>query len=123
MQTAPSETAAVLIEPVLGEGGYVPLPDGFLRSVHKLCKANNILLIADEVGNWLGCRRQPSSLLPPPLLLASHTLLPLPTFPYLPSTSLPPGGRGGGRRGAAEPVPVPYIHVGPPFRLPLRGFL
>lgn len=48
-QTSPSETAAVLIEPVLGEGGYVPLPDGFLRQVQDFCTANDVLLISDEV--------------------------------------------------------------------------
>ena len=35
-QTAPHETAAIVIEPVLGEGGYVPVPDAFMRSLPDL---------------------------------------------------------------------------------------
>jgi 4-aminobutyrate aminotransferase len=48
-QTAPSETAAVIIEPVLGEGGYVPAPDRFLQGLAARCAAHGILFIADEV--------------------------------------------------------------------------
>ena len=39
----------VLIEPVLGEGGYVVPPAGFLRDLREWCTARNVLLIADEV--------------------------------------------------------------------------
>jgi 4-aminobutyrate aminotransferase len=53
-QTAPSETAAILIEPVLGEGGYVVPPAGFLRGVRQLCDQHGILLIADEVQSGFG---------------------------------------------------------------------
>ncbi len=48
-QTAPEETAAIVIEPVLGEGGYVVPPDGFLPSLRELCDHYGILLVADEV--------------------------------------------------------------------------
>ncbi len=48
-QTAPSETAAMVIEPVQGEGGYYPMPPAFLRGVAERCKELGILLIADEV--------------------------------------------------------------------------
>lgn len=48
-QTAPAETAAILIEPVLGEGGYIVPPPGFLRGVRRLCDEHGILLIADEI--------------------------------------------------------------------------
>ncbi|ETV84900.1 4-aminobutyrate transaminase, variant 1 [Aphanomyces astaci] len=48
-QTAPSETAAMLIEPILGEGGYVAPPPGFLQGLSSLCYEHDILLIADEV--------------------------------------------------------------------------
>ena len=41
--------AAVLIEPELGEGGYIPAPVEFLQSLHELCTRHGILLIADEV--------------------------------------------------------------------------
>jgi len=53
-QTAPEETAAVVIEPVLGEGGYVPAPTGFLRELHALCRKHGILFIADEVQSGFG---------------------------------------------------------------------
>ena len=48
-QTAPNETAAVVIEPVLGEGGYVPAPPAFLRGLAERCAAHGILFVADEV--------------------------------------------------------------------------
>eukprot|EP01098_Paradermamoeba_levis_P012298 TRINITY_DN5351_c0_g1_i1.p1 TRINITY_DN5351_c0_g1~~TRINITY_DN5351_c0_g1_i1.p1 ORF type:complete len:402 (+),score=158.68 TRINITY_DN5351_c0_g1_i1:402-1607(+) len=48
-QTAPSETAAVMIEPILGEGGYVIPPKGFLKRVKEICQKHNVLMIADEV--------------------------------------------------------------------------
>lgn len=53
-QTAPQETAAVLIEPVLGEGGYVPPPAGFLRGLRERCDRHGMLLIADEVQSGFG---------------------------------------------------------------------
>lgn len=48
-QTAPRDTAAILIEPVLGEGGYVPAPPEFLRGLREVCDREGILLIIDEV--------------------------------------------------------------------------
>lgn len=36
-QSSPSETAAILLEPVLGEGGYVPCPPGFLKGLREIC--------------------------------------------------------------------------------------
>jgi 4-aminobutyrate aminotransferase len=48
-ETAPSDTAAIFIETVLGEGGYVPPPPGYLGKVREICDKNNILLVADEV--------------------------------------------------------------------------
>ena len=53
-QSAPDETAAIIIEPVLGEGGYVPVPDGYLQELRKLCNEHNILLILDEVQSGFG---------------------------------------------------------------------
>jgi 4-aminobutyrate aminotransferase len=53
-QTTPDETAAVVIEPVLGEGGYVPAPAGFLHALRAFCTQNGILLIADEVQSGFG---------------------------------------------------------------------
>lgn len=53
-QTAPRDTAAILIEPLLGEGGYVPAPAAFLRGVREICDAHGILLIIDEVQSGFG---------------------------------------------------------------------
>jgi 4-aminobutyrate aminotransferase len=53
-QTSPSDTAAIILEPVLGEGGYVPAPPAFLHGVRKICDENKILLIADEVQSGMG---------------------------------------------------------------------
>jgi len=54
MVTAPSETAAVIIEPVLGEGGYTAAPAGFLEAIDERCKAFGMLFIADEVQSGFG---------------------------------------------------------------------
>ncbi|GAB4476204.1 MAG: aminotransferase class III-fold pyridoxal phosphate-dependent enzyme [Anaerolineae bacterium] len=53
-QTAPEETAAILIEPVLGEGGYVVPPVAFLGELRALCDRHGILLIIDEVQSGFG---------------------------------------------------------------------
>ena len=53
-QSAPDETAAIIIEPILGEGGYVPAPAPFLRALRELCTQNGILLIVDEVQSGFG---------------------------------------------------------------------
>jgi len=60
----PSEVAAIIIEPVLGEGGYVPAPAPFLRGLRHLCDQHGSLLIFDEVqsgmgrtGDWFAAQR------------------------------------------------------------------
>jgi 4-aminobutyrate aminotransferase len=53
-QTAPQETAAILIEPVMGEGGYVVPPASFLRGLRQVCDQHGILLIADEIQSGFG---------------------------------------------------------------------
>jgi ornithine--oxo-acid transaminase len=47
-------TAAFLVEPIQGEAGIVLPPDGYLREAARLCKENNVLLIADEIQSGLG---------------------------------------------------------------------
>jgi 4-aminobutyrate aminotransferase len=54
-QTAPKDTAAIIIEPVLGEGGYVSAPAAFLQGLRRVCDKHGILLIIDEVQS--GCGR------------------------------------------------------------------
>jgi len=53
-QTAPSETAAVIVEPVLGEGGYIPAPTAFLEGIVERCRQHGIMFIADEVQSGFG---------------------------------------------------------------------
>jgi 4-aminobutyrate aminotransferase len=53
-QTAPQETAAILIEPVLGEGGYVVPSEGFLSQLRDVCDKHGILLIIDEIQSGFG---------------------------------------------------------------------
>lgn len=53
-QTAPQETAAMIIEPVLGEGGYVPAPPQFLQALRRICDEHGILFIIDEVQSGFG---------------------------------------------------------------------
>ncbi|AIO69674.1 4-aminobutyrate--2-oxoglutarate transaminase [Burkholderia oklahomensis] len=45
----PKRVAAIIFEPVQGEGGFNPAPADFVRALRKLCDAHGILLIADEV--------------------------------------------------------------------------
>jgi 4-aminobutyrate aminotransferase len=52
--SAPDETAAMIIEPVLGEGGYVPAPPRFLEGLVERCRQHGILFIADEVQSGFG---------------------------------------------------------------------
>jgi 4-aminobutyrate aminotransferase len=51
---APSSVAAILIEPILGEGGYMPAPAAFLQGLRAICDEHGILLIADEVQSGFG---------------------------------------------------------------------
>jgi acetylornithine/N-succinyldiaminopimelate aminotransferase len=48
------KTAAVLVEPIQGEGGVRVAPEGFLRALRALCDASSILLLVDEVQTGLG---------------------------------------------------------------------
>jgi 4-aminobutyrate aminotransferase/(S)-3-amino-2-methylpropionate transaminase len=61
-QVGEDNTAAVLIEPIQGEGGFVVPPDGFLPRLADFCREHGILLIADEIqtgfcrtGDWFAC--------------------------------------------------------------------
>ena len=47
-------TAAILLEPIQGEGGVIIPPNGYLKKVAEICKKNNILFIADEIQTGLG---------------------------------------------------------------------
>lgn len=61
---SPQEVAAIIIEPILGEGGYSPTPAPFLAGLRRLCDEHGILLIFDEVqsgmgrsGDWFAAQR------------------------------------------------------------------
>ena len=61
-QIGEDNTAAVIIEPIQGEGGFIVPPDGFLTKVAQYCRDNGIVFIADEVqsgfcrtGDWFAC--------------------------------------------------------------------
>ena len=51
---APSDVAAIVIEPIQGEGGYFPAPAPFLQALRELCDEHGILLIADEIQSGMG---------------------------------------------------------------------
>lgn len=51
---APDEVAAVIIEPVQGEGGYYPAPAAFMQGLRERCTKHGILLVADEVQSGYG---------------------------------------------------------------------
>lgn len=50
----PSDTAAIILEPIQGETGVIPAPEGFLTQVRELCDKHGILFIADEVQTGVG---------------------------------------------------------------------
>jgi 4-aminobutyrate aminotransferase len=58
----PEDVAGIIIEPIQGEGGYIPAPDFFLQELQRICRRHGIMLIADEVqsgmgrtGDWWAC--------------------------------------------------------------------
>ncbi|KXK13690.1 MAG: class III aminotransferase [Chloroflexi bacterium OLB14] len=53
-QTAPKETAAILIETILGEGGYIAPPKSFMKGLREICDKHGIMLILDEVQSGFG---------------------------------------------------------------------
>ncbi len=53
-QVSPKQVAAVIIEPVLGEGGIVPAPPLFLKKLKSYCSSEGILFIADEIQTGFG---------------------------------------------------------------------
>jgi 4-aminobutyrate aminotransferase len=51
---SPHEVAAIVVEPILGEGGYILPPEGWFRYLRELCTRHGILLVADEVQSGMG---------------------------------------------------------------------
>lgn len=52
--TPPEEVAAIVVEAVQGEGGYLPAPVGFLNGLRRICDQHGIMLIVDEVQSGMG---------------------------------------------------------------------
>ena len=52
--TDPQDVAAFFIEPIQGEGGYLPAPAEFLQGLQRLCRQHGILLVVDEVQSGMG---------------------------------------------------------------------
>jgi 4-aminobutyrate aminotransferase len=50
----PQEVAAIIVEPIQGEGGYVPGPREFLRELQRICRQHGIMFITDEVQSGMG---------------------------------------------------------------------
>ncbi len=50
----PEEVAAIFVEPVQGEGGYVPAPTEFMQELRRICDKHGILLVCDEVQSGMG---------------------------------------------------------------------
>src|SRR5882762_7046536 len=60
----PTEVAGIIIEPIQGEGGYVPAPKFFLQELQRICRQHGIMFIVDEVqsgmgrtGKWWACEQ------------------------------------------------------------------
>ena len=51
---APSDVAAIIVEPIQGEGGFYAAPAEFLQGLRKICDDNGIILIADEIQTGFG---------------------------------------------------------------------
>ncbi len=103
-QTSPAETAAMIIEPVLGEGGFVPAPADFLIGLRKVCDETGILLILDEIQSGFGrtgnmWAHEPSGIVPDIMTMAKGIASGLPMSAFGASHELmskfPTGSHGG----------------------------
>jgi 4-aminobutyrate aminotransferase/(S)-3-amino-2-methylpropionate transaminase len=53
-QVDPSALAAIIIEPIIGEGGFIPVPAPFLQKIRQICDQHGVVMIADEVQSGFG---------------------------------------------------------------------
>ena len=51
---APSDVAAIIVEPVQGEGGFYPAPDEFMQALRAICDEHGIVMVADEIQTGFG---------------------------------------------------------------------
>lgn len=103
-RTAPNDTAAFLIEPALGDGGYLPTPPAFLEGVRERATTHGIVLIIDEVQSGVGRTgrfwgHQHSTAVPDILITAKGLASGFPISAMAASTALMskgwPGSQGG----------------------------
>ncbi len=103
-EVAVENLAAIIVEPVSGEGGFIPFPDFYLRQLRQLCDEHGVLLIADEIQTGLGRTGKMFAIehsgVAPDLLAASKSLaggLPLSAVTGRAEVmdSVEPGGLGG----------------------------
>ena len=53
-QISPADVAAIVVEPIQGEGGYFPAPKAFMQGLREICNQHGILLVADEIQSGMG---------------------------------------------------------------------
>jgi len=53
-QISPGDVAAIVVEPIQGEGGYFPAPTAFMNGLREICDEHGILLVADEIQSGMG---------------------------------------------------------------------
>lgn len=103
-QTAPDETAAIYLEPVQGEGGYVPAPHRFVQGVREICNEHSILLVADEIQTGVGrtgrfWAMDHSNVVPDVLIMAKGMASGFPLSAFGAGTKLMEKGRAGSQGG------------------------
>ncbi len=101
-QAAPEEVAAIFVEPMQGEGGYIVPPDSFLPELRALCDEHGILLVMDEIqsgigrtGKWFCCEH--SNVVPDILLTAKGIASGMPIGAVIAPERImdwPPGAHG-----------------------------
>ncbi|WP_111642917.1 4-aminobutyrate--2-oxoglutarate transaminase [Marinimicrobium alkaliphilum] len=52
--SGPADTAAIVLEPIIGEGGFYPAPASFLKKIREICDKHDILMVVDEVQSGFG---------------------------------------------------------------------
>ena len=112
-QSTPQETAAMIVEPVLGEGGFIPAPPSFLQELRRICDHHGILLIVDEIQSGFGRTGQmwaheESGILPDIMTMAKGIASGLPMSAIGASGELMqhwlPGSHGGTYGGGSAPA-------------------